>query len=199
MHLKDQLQDAADLGLRALVGNRGQQLRALLGLRDIIQLTYVALEGRRVDHRVVQRVLFYMNYCLDELDELLAHALVDLRDQLDDGLPVQREGLAVGVGRRMSLEEELDLLLHPLDVLGEVVEDLALDDGEGLVEVAQQHLDADVEAEDEVFLLKRCTWSWLSLMYFRICESVSFSSIFMMLTVSIILNLFLINPESTEM
>lgn len=99
----------------------------------------------------------------------------------------------------MSLEEELDLLLHPLDVLGEVVEDLALDDGEGLVEVAQQHLDADVEAEDEVFLLKRCTWSWLSLMYFRIWESVSFSSIFMMLTVSIILNLFLINPESTEM
>ena len=99
----------------------------------------------------------------------------------------------------MSLKEELDLLLHPLDVLGEVVEDLALDDGEGLVEVAQQHLDADVEAEDEVFLLKRCTWSWLSLMYFRIWESVSFSSIFMMLTVSIILNLFLINPESTEM
>lgn len=99
----------------------------------------------------------------------------------------------------MSLEEELDLLLHPLDVLGKVVEDLALDDGEGLVEVAQQHLDADVEAEDEVFLLKRCTWSWLSLMYFRIWESVSFSSIFMMLTVSIILNLFLINPESTDM
>jgi len=125
--------------------------------------------------------------------------VVDLRDELDDGLAVQREGLAVGVGRRVRLEEELDLLLHPLDVLGQVVEDLALDDGEGLEEVAQQHLDADVEAEDEVFLLKRCTWSWLSLMYLRICESVSFSSIFMMLTVSIILNLFLMRPESTEM
>jgi len=58
VHLEDQFQDAADLGLRALVGDGGEQLRALFGLRDVVQLTDVALEGGRVDHGVVQRVLF---------------------------------------------------------------------------------------------------------------------------------------------